>query len=112
LKGKNVSQRSAYSDDTTVPESHPCQVNNTAEGESSFDNDVVPTSNKLAFLPFSIRARNFVGLKLTTKTIRFILVKLLRHLKFELVPEFKIDPKTSGVGFKHNGEIPRIISKR
>jgi cytochrome P450 len=112
LKDEDASQISASSDETTVPESNPCQKKNTAESESSLVNDVVPAANKLAFLPFSIGARNCVGLKLASKTMCIIFVELLRHLKFELVPGFKIDPTTSGVGLKHNGEIPMIISKR
>ncbi len=112
LKDEDASQISASSDETTVSESNPCQIKNTAEIESSLVNDVVPAANKLAFLPLSIGARNCVGLKLASKTMCIIFVELLCHLKFKLVPGFKIDPKTSGVGLKHNGEISMIISKR
>jgi hypothetical protein len=58
LKDKDASQISASSDETTVSESNPCQIKNTAESESTLVNNVVPAANKFVFLPFSIGARN------------------------------------------------------
>ena len=103
-------------DDSSVTVSEKCQEDENMKadtvGSVTRSKDFVPAANGQAFIGFSVGARNCVGLRLARKQICIILVELLRHLKFELIPGFEVNPKTIGVGLKHDGELPMIISKR
>ncbi len=111
-KDETESQADFSSDDdeSTVPGCNPCDK--LDQVSTITDRDAVPAASKLGFIGFSVGARNCVGLKLARKEICIILVELLRNFKFEVVPGFKVNPKTIGVGLKHNGDVPLIISNR
>ena len=102
------------SDDTTLPGSDPDSSDKgTHLNHTSFrENGHVRPADKNAFLTFSAGARSCVGQNLARKDMCLITVELLRHFKFELGPDFKLNPTNAIVTQKNEGGLPVIISKR
>jgi cytochrome P450 len=109
------SRASFSSDDTTLPGSDPNSSDKSTHlNHTSFreQNGHVRPADKNAFLTFSAGGRSCVGYKLARKELCLITVELLRHFKFELGPNSKLNPINNATALKNEGGLPVIISKR
>ncbi len=74
--------------------------------------DLPPLANRDAFLTFSAGARNCAGCRFSLQESTLLLAILIRSLKFELKPGFKLEPKHKGIIMSPNEGLPMIVSPR
>ena len=108
---KEEKELNNMNDDGTIAAGNHGQEGSNQHDALDFNPDI-PAGNKDAFLAFSAGGRDCVGYKLAKTEITVVLVELIRHFKFELVPGFKIKPENIAVMQRHIGGIPMIISMR
>ena len=65
-----------------------------------------------AFLAFSAGGRNCPGQKLARAETCIIFAEILRHLKFELKPDYELNLVRSGIAIKPKGGMPMTVRKR